>query len=173
MQLSDIISAVSGGNAAERQSRIYAGEAHLIWETLQQYYDYYEFSMILINNISDTDFKVVAAQGVRDMMATQIKKLEGLLDTFSIPMPKRPPEKVIESGETEIWRDELIFNLLVIGLQNSIGIHLRGVNLFMSDGLRNLYNGFLVEELKLHDSLMKYGKLKGWVPDPPTYTQFS
>ncbi|MDA8097970.1 MAG: hypothetical protein RDV00_05550 [Clostridia bacterium] len=32
---------------------------------------------------------------------------------------------------------------------------------FKGDGLRNLFNEFMVEELKIHDNLIKYGKLKG------------
>jgi len=171
VQLSDIMDALSSATTGQRQSKLYAGEAHILWETLQQRYDYYEFSQIVINNISDSEFKILASKGVGDTMRTQINRLEDLLNTFGIPLPKRPPETVIESGETDVWRDDTIFNLLLMGIQNFLGIHLRGVKLFVSDGLRNLYNEFMVEELKVHDNLVKYGKLKGWLPSPPAYRQ--
>lgn len=63
------------------------------------------------------------------------------------------------------------FNLRLAGIRNFMNVHLRGIKLFLSDGMRDLFNDFLVEELKIHDNLIKYGKIKGWILSPPAYGQ--
>jgi len=95
--------------------------------------------------------------------------VEDLLTVFGIPFPEGAPQSVTTKGDQEIWRDEMVFNLLLVGIRNFMNVHLRGIKLFVSDGLRNLFMEFLVEELKIHDNMMKYGKVKGWVLAPPVY----
>jgi len=95
--------------------------------------------------------------------------VEDLLTVFGIPFPEGAPQSVTTKGDQEIWRDEMVFNLLLVGIRNFMNVYLRGIKLFVSDGLRNLFMEFLVEELKIHDNMMKYGKVKGWVLAPPVY----
>jgi hypothetical protein len=52
-----------------------------------------------------------------------------------------------------------------------MNVHLRGIKLFLNDSLRNLFAEFLVDELKVHDNMIKYGKLKGWVMSTTVYGQ--
>lgn len=169
VQLSDVIDAVFGGNVAKRQTKIYAGEAHMLWEHLQQRHDYLELTLFCLNNITDAEFKLMVEKGLRDTMKTQIQKVEDLITIFGIPFPEGAPQSVTTKGNPEIWRDEMVFNLLLVGLRNFMNVHLRGIKMFLSDGLRNLFMEFLVEELKIHDNMMKYGKLKDWVLAPPSY----
>jgi len=169
VQLSDFVDLIAGGNVAKRQTKIYSGEAHMLWEHLQQRHDYLELTLVLLNNITDTEFKLMVEKGLRDTMKTQIQKVEDLLTIFGIPFPEGAPQSIKTKGDPEIWRDEMVFNLLLVGIRNFMNVHLRGIKLFLNDGLRNLFMEFLVEELKVHDNMMKYGKLKGWVLSPPAY----
>ncbi|MEW6184054.1 MAG: DUF3231 family protein [Bacillota bacterium] len=169
VQLSDIYDAVTGANVAQRQAKLFAGEAHMLWEHLQQRHDYLELTLICLNNIKDTDFKMLVAKGLRDTMRTQIEKVNSLMSTFGIPFPEGAPESVPTAADTDIWRDEMVFNLLLAGIRNFMNVHLRAIKLFISDGLRNLFMEFMIDEMKIHDNLMKYGKVKGWVLAPPAY----
>lgn len=169
VQLSDIVGVLTGPNVAQRQTKLYAGEAHMLWEHLQHRYDYLELTLVCLNNIQDTDFKLLVSKGLRDTMKTQINRVEDLMSTFGIPFPEGTPQIVTAPGDPGIWRDEFIFNLLLADILVFMNVHLRGIKLFFSDGLRNLFNEFLVEDLKVHDNMIKYGKLKGWVLSPPSY----
>ncbi|MFA7468183.1 MAG: DUF3231 family protein [Desulfotomaculaceae bacterium] len=169
VQLSDFVDLITGGNVAKRQTKIYSGEAHMLWEHLQQRHDYLELTLVCLNNITDFEFKKMVEKGLRDTMKTQIQKVEDLLTIFGIPFPEGAPQSIKTKGDPEIWRDEMVFNLLLVGIRNFMNVHLRGIKLFLNDGLRNLFMEFLVEELKVHDNMMKYGKLKGWVLAPPAY----
>jgi hypothetical protein len=173
VQLSDIVDVFSGSQVAQRQTKLYAGEAHILWEHLQQRHDYLELTLVMVNNISDSEFKVMVERGLGGIMKTQIQKVEAMLSTFGIPFPEGSPQSVTTKGDPEIWRDEMIFNLLMVGIQNFMNVHLRGIKMFLSDGLRNLFSEFMVEELKMHDNMVKYGKLKGWLISPPSYGQQS
>jgi len=169
VQLSDLTDLVFGDNVSRLQTKIYSGEAHMLWEHLQQRHDYLDLTLVCLNNITDTEFRLMVEKGLRDTMRTQIEKVEDLLTVYGIPFPEGAPQSVTTKGDQEIWRDEMVFNLLLVGIRNFMNVHLRGIKLFLNDSLRNLFMEFLVEELKIHDNLIKYGKLKGWVLSPPVY----
>jgi len=169
MMCEDLTDLVFGGNVAKRRTKIYSGEAHMLCEHLQQRHDCLELTLVCLNNITDTEFRLLVKKGLRDTMRTQIQKVEDLLTIFRIPFPEGAPQSITTKGDQEIWRDEMGFNLLLVGIRNFVNAHLRGIKLFLNDGLRNLFMEFMVEELKIHDNLMKYGKLKGWYWGAPAY----
>jgi hypothetical protein len=69
VQLSDLADLVFGGNVAKRQTKIYAGEAHMLWEHLQQRHDYLELTLVCLNNITDTEFKLMVEKELQDVNA--------------------------------------------------------------------------------------------------------
>ncbi len=117
VQVSDFVDLIAGGDVAKQQTKIFSGEAHMLWEHLQQRHDYLELTLVCLNNITDTEFKMIVEKGLRDTMKSQIKKVEDLLTSYGIPFPEGAPQSIKTKGDPEIWRDEMVFNMLLVGIR--------------------------------------------------------
>lgn len=146
-----------------------AGEAHALWRFLTLRYIYLEFTQILNNYVTDSDFKVGILRGLSTTMADQINKIEHLMDSLGIPLPPKPPKSVNTAVKSEAFRDETIYRLLLIGIEYFHETHVETLRMMNDDKLRNTFMGWLGEEMKIFDSMVKYGKLKGWYWNAPQY----
>ena len=91
---------------------------------------------------------------------------------FGINLPKQPPKELGHMENTEFIDDDFIFNLLLNGLNSAIIIHAQAVKkATTNDRIRNLFARLLTEEIDAIDGLIKYGKVKGWLVNPPLYRQ--
>jgi hypothetical protein len=164
-----IIDTLLGTKAAvQQQQTISAGEAHALSMALTYRYTIRELNDVFENFAHDTEWKVILALGKRTLDA-EIAKIEAEMDTLGIPLPARPPKSVNTPGNTEAFRDELMYRTVQMGVENLLDDIMRGLRIFRNRRLRRLFLDFLENELGLYTKLADYGGLKGWITVLPNY----
>lgn len=154
------------------KSMVSLGEAQILWDYLIARYRCIEDTQLLQHLAHDQDLKLFIAKELKGILEHQANELEMELDKIGLPLPKRPPKLVSDaSGHPEIFTDEYIFHQLFIGCSNyfdQITHAIRGLK--YNDTLRKKFMGYLVVEMEVYDDLVKYGKTKGWLDQPPMYS---
>lgn len=148
---------------------IHAGEAYILWTQLQARYDTLELTEMILNFAKDIDFKTFVERGITTHIRPQIAKLEETVAYYRVPYPPQPPKTITLTGNMEEARDEAMFRVIFSGSQAALLIHIKAINLCTNDSLRNMFEDFLNDELKMYNSIIKYGKTKGWVHAAPQY----
>ncbi len=155
--------------SAQTAQAITAGEAFILWSHLVTRYQNLEMSAVYQNFIHDLEFKMLVARGMRQSLDAEIKELEGKLNYYGIPLPPRPPKTINTPTNTEVIRDEFIYQQILSGMRSFLNIHTSDLRVILNDDLRAMLTGFLTRELEVYDDLIKYGKVKGWLGNPPAY----
>ncbi len=115
------------------------------------------------------DLKVLMQTCLDKLISPQIKKLEDAMSKYQIPLPVQPPKSISIPTNLEAARDQAIYRITMSGSQSALMIHVKAINICTNDSLRGLFLNFLNQELHMHDNLIKFGKVKGWVFPPPQY----
>lgn len=147
------------------------GEAYHIWDHLTYRYDNLEETQTYINLAHDGDFKTLLRIGHQDILKKQTKMLEKELIKFGLPTPKATPEVLAETQNTQIRADRNMYKEVLEGMQAAAIMHAQAIKQSTTnDRLRNkVFTVLFVEELNVLNSIVKYGKLKGWLNPPPLY----
>ncbi len=149
--------------------KIDVAEAYHIWDHLVFRYLNIEQTNLFVQLAHDGDFKLLLGKGL-DILKKQIKELEKEANCFGINFPQQPPKELGHMENTEFIDDDFIFNLLLNGLNSASIIHAQAVKkATTNDRIRNLFARLLTEEIDAIDGLIKYGKVKGWLVNPPLY----
>lgn len=155
----------------QADSGLHAGEAYILWTQLQARYDTLELVQFHADLANDLDFRALVHRGIKDVIQPQIKKLEETMRHYQITVPPPPPVDMNLPSNIESARDVAMFRIILSGSQTALTVHIKAINICINDSLRNMFMGFLVDDLKMYDNLVKYGKIKGWVHEPPAYKQ--
>ncbi|OAT81279.1 DUF3231 family protein [Desulfotomaculum copahuensis] len=151
------------------QSSLDAGEAHQLWAVLRLRYDTVELIDLFLNHAGDSDLKVLLQRGLNKVVMPQINKLEESMNHYKIPLPARPPKSINTPTNQEVIRDEMIFRVTLAGSQTALHVHIKTILIATNDALRNMFMGFMTDELHLYDDMVKYGKVKNWLGSAPEY----
>lgn len=154
---------------SKKPEDIHAGEAYILWAQLVAHYDTIELIEFFMSISKDTDFKLLVANGISKIIKPQIDKLESIMNEYKLPLPSRPPCKMNVQNNVESARDESMFNIITDLSQTALNLHIKAINMCLNDSIRNMFMGFLNDELKTYDNLVKYGKVKGWIRNAPSY----
>ncbi|MEW5919659.1 MAG: DUF3231 family protein [Bacillota bacterium] len=154
------------------QPKMDAGEIHILWDMLLTRYDIIMKTQIYQNFAHDPDLKAVLAKGLSSTLEGQADILEKEMNTFRLPLPTRPPKSVNLLSHGEVIDDEFIFRDVFFGIQGFLELHARVIrSITTNDQFRKTIIEMAIEELRLFDKLVKFGKLKGWLKAPPMYVQ--
>ena len=131
-----------------------------------------ERSVLLRMGFSSVEVKPIVEgvmkKGLMAILEKQVNILEQKMDLYHLPLPDRPPKSVKFFLTGNVVNDEYVYHKLFKGIQNSIdGLVKSVVSFVYNDDLRRLFFEFLQKELEVYDDLCKYGKLKGWMRNPP------
>ncbi|KUO76837.1 MAG: hypothetical protein APF77_21380 [Clostridia bacterium BRH_c25] len=151
------------------KEQIHAGEAYSVWTQTMARYDTLGLTQYMENLIHDSDLKALVKFGTNNVIKPQIKRLEDFAEKYKIPLPPKPPKSVNTSNATDTAGDEAIFRIIFDGAQTALNVHVKEINIATNDFLRSMYRDFLKEDLDNYENMIKYGKFKGWVKNPPTY----
>ncbi|WP_407311254.1 DUF3231 family protein [Desulfosporosinus sp. SB140] len=157
-----------GDTAKDKQSKISVSEVWHLWDLLVARYDVIAETQLLKDFASDFDFKIILDSGL-DTLKGQATHLERLMGEFGIPLPEKPPETVISTVDIEQITDKYIYRRILRGIQDFLNIHLSSVTQATSAIMRGTFIEMLIEEIKIFDGFIEYGKLKGWTYTPPHY----
>ncbi|MEW6184055.1 MAG: DUF3231 family protein [Bacillota bacterium] len=148
---------------------ILAGEVHALWNFLTLRYIYLEMTEIFKNYITDSEFKILVQYTVSNVLGKQIKETTKIMKDYGIILPPKPPFGINTAVNAEAMRDEMMYRIILVGVQYFIETHAETLRMMSSDSLRNMFMGFMTDELKIFDNLVKYGKVKGWYWGAPSY----
>ncbi|MTI83246.1 MAG: DUF3231 family protein [Firmicutes bacterium] len=152
----------------EKQTTISFGEAYHLWYTLVSRYDALHLTNILDRFTKDEDLKRILHDGL-EILNSQIFRLESAMKEFGIPMPNKPPEQANINLDVNAITDQTIFRQIFDGLRHSLLLYTNNFNQSPTSTIRELFRGFLKEEMELLDKLFEYGKLKGYLNEIPTF----
>lgn len=145
------------------EHNIHVGESYALWTQLQAWYDVAEFTGVALKDVTDAELRFLLEQGL-GVMNKNISKLEETLARLRVSPPPRPPKTPDKP------RDELIYRLVFDMTETALTFDVKAVNICTNDdSLRRLFIDVLCTEAETYDSLVKFGKKKGWVHHPPSF----
>ncbi len=161
-----------GKAESAKQPTIDIGEAFILSQHL--YYRHYciEQTELHYQLAKDHEFKAFIKRG-QDYLKNEAAELEKQMEKYQVPQPSRVPKSVkitLKTNGNTIVNDQYIYEQIRQGCTAAIEKNYH--NAFMiinNDSLRTMFLSFVKEEMDLLSSLLKYGKIKGWVPIYPTY----
>jgi len=165
LKITDILGINS---TTDQQTKIHSGEAFTLWQHLAQRYDIFELTDIFENFANDVVFKAILALGLKSLN-DEITQIENELNKYGISLPPRPPKSINTPSNTEILRDELMFRIILMGIQSFVYQQVQSLLQMQNPALIAMFDKFLKNEISLFKKLYSYGKLKGWVYIPPSY----
>jgi len=146
------------------------GEAFFLWDQLVARYHIIDLTQRYQDLAHDPDFKMIISKGLTDVLEKQVNVLEDEMNKHSLPLPPRPPKSVHALGARTLIDDRFIFGVVFSGIQGFLDSHIRAVrSMVTNDALRAILIRFAKEELDLFAKLCKYGKVKGWLEQPPLF----
>ncbi|MEJ6951611.1 DUF3231 family protein [Natronospora cellulosivora (SeqCode)] len=166
LNISDILGTNNKTNTKAKQ--LHTGEVFALWQHLLLRYDTYEMTDIFENFANDVEFKGILSLG-KTVLSKEILELEKQMDSYGIPLPPRPPKSINTSANTEVLRDELMFRLIYMGIQNFLTQHIRTILNTSNEDLLTIFKKFEDMEMELFTKLQKYAQFKGWIFIPPAY----
>lgn len=155
-----------GANPQEMQTKISVSEVWHLWELTSARYDVLQQTQIYENLCEDKDFKLVISSGIKTLKE-QIKRKEKVMTKYGIPLPERPPSNITSIQKLDEVTDRYIYRQIFRGIQGFIHIHSSSVSQATDPSMRKLFIDLLKEEINIFDNYSEYGKLKGWIANPP------
>lgn len=152
----------------EKQRGINVSEVFHLWNHLVQRYNIIHLTNYLEAFTSDADLLLILAMG-KKTLSEHVSKLEKEMMTYGIPLPIRPPKQTQPSSNIEAITDRYIYRRVLRGIQNFLPTHLMAFIHSTSPEIRELFLNFLIQELKLYDKFIEYGKIKSYLVKPPAY----
>jgi hypothetical protein len=147
------------------------GEAFHLWDHLTFRYDNIHQTEIYIDVAHDKELKILLTLGLQNTLQKQTNMLEKECLHFGIPLPKRPAS-IIEwpASFSHIIHDDYIYRVIYIGIIGATLIHAVAVKQSVTnDRVRKIFIDLLESEINIQDDFIKYGKLKGYINEPPKY----
>lgn len=158
----------SGLSTKEKQHLINVSEVFHLWNHLVQRYYVVSVTNTLEAYAKDNEFKIILGVG-RKTIQEHIDFLEKEMMAYGIPLPIRHPKQTKITSNLEQISDRYIFRRIFRGIQGFLPTHTLAFVHSTSPNIRQVFMNFLVEEMKVYDRMVEYGKLKGYTINPPTY----
>ncbi len=144
-------------------------DADHLWAHINMRHTQVYHTRFLSGFVQDKDFRYLLEQGA-DMLNHQLTMLVNKAKEFNLPLPSRPPISQPVSIDLEIFEDKFGFALVLRGIQNTVFLHAWAcVETVLNEDIWDIFYDLLLDELTAFDTLLKYGKAKGWAPVPIIY----
>jgi hypothetical protein len=144
-------------------------EAFNIWNMLRSRYASVDTVRLFQNITHDHDFDIILGQ-LLDEWKKYIQIYEDKAESLQLKVPKRPPYDYKTSVQVSQFTDEYIFkkiyNDLIAGLYPLITAYRTSTT---NESVRQIILDDLIEHLSGFELLYKFGKLKGWMDEPPAF----
>jgi len=157
-----------GKSTKEKQRLMSIADAYLIWTNLVAKYDALNFTSTSFTLTKDEDLKLVLTQGM-SVLKRNIKILEGRMKELGIPLPDKPPEDVRITVDVNAITDRQIYKNIFGGIQGALSMLINAFSHATASRNREMFRQILAEEMDLYDQYREYGKVKGYLTEPPTF----
>lgn len=152
----------------DRQRDINVSEVFHLWNHLVQRYSVINVTNTLEFFVKDDDLRAILKIG-RNTLTNNVKVLEQEMMLYGIPLPTRPPKQITTTAAIEQISDRYAYRRVLRGIQAFLPTHTMAFIHSTSPKIRDLFMTILVEELKIYDKFLEYGKLKEYLIQPPVY----
>lgn len=157
-----------GKSTREKQKNLNVSEAFHLWNHLVQRYSVLHVTNTLGSFAKDEDFKLIIQIG-QNTLNNHIDLLEKEMMKYGIQLPIRPPKQATDPADLELISDRHIFRRILRGIQGFLPVHAMALIHSTSPKIRDMFMTFMIEEIKLYDKFLEYGKIKEYVIKPPMY----
>lgn len=157
-----------GKTAREKQRIINVVEVFYIWDVLVTKLDVLETLQIFENMIQDNDLTIIKDQ-VKKGLTSGIDDMEALMRDYDLPFPMRPPAAINSTVYIENVSDRDIFQMLYEAIQAFFPILGIGFMQSTTPEVRKGLKDHLMLTIELQEMLVEYGKVKGFLNQPPVY----
>ncbi|GAB6136885.1 DUF3231 family protein [Halanaerobaculum tunisiense] len=145
-------------------------EAFNLWDVLKSKYDAIEKLELWEQFVHDQDLKLIL-QTFAKSFKKNVKTLENLLKEHSIRGPEKGRAASNWPENQEPFRDEMIALDTLFYMQEHIENMLQtSRTTITNDRIRKIISKMLIKTIKEINPLYKYLKLKGWLDNPPLYS---
>ncbi len=148
-----------------------AGEAFHLWDHLTYRYDNIHQTEVFYDLTQDLELKALINIGLKQILQKETAKLEEECLKFGIPLPKKPSSVVsMPTDMQHYFQDDFIFRTIWIGITGATTIHETAIKQSVTnDRIRNFFIELLLSEIEILSRFIRYGKLKGYLNEPPQY----
>lgn len=147
-------------------------EAFNIWNMLRARYHSVDTVRLFHNITHDHDFDVILGQ-LLDEWKKYIQLYEDKAESLQLKVPKRPPydykTRVQVSQFTDQYIYRSIYNGIIAEMYPLVTAYRTSTT---NESVRKIIQDDLVEHLSGFELMYKYGKLKGWMAEPPAFKTF-
>lgn len=158
-------------NNPQESEPLSVSEAFNLWHHISMRYQQLELTMFFQSYAHDPDFKMGMLKAV-DTLKEQIGILEKIALNYQVPLPERPPSSLVSDVDPEAIEDRFMFQQILLGVDGMLDKHYGAIlEVLKNDKLREVIMQLLKHEIDIHHSMIRYGKLKGWLNLPPIYNQ--
>lgn len=158
----------TGKSIREKQRIINVVEVFYIWDVLVTKLDALETVQIFEHMIEDNDL-VIIKNKVKEGLLVGIDDMEAIMREYDLPFPMRPPADVSSTVHIDVVNDRDIFQMfyeVIAAFFPILGIgFMQSTTPDVRKGLKN----HLLLTMELQEMLVEYGKLKGFLNQPPVY----
>jgi hypothetical protein len=142
-------------------------EVYNVWNLLRARYLSADTIRLFKDLTHDRDFTIVLGRLI-DQWDKHIQHYESIVKSYQLKSPNRPPYDYKTSLKvnqiTDVYVFRRIYNDLVAQMYSlTTGYRTSTTN----DGVRKIIREDLEAHIKSFETIYKYGKLKGWMDDPP------
>lgn len=157
-----------GKTTREKQRIINVVEVFYVWDILVTKLDILETIQIFENFIEDSDLKIINVQ-VTNGITTGIRDMEVLMSDYGLPFPVRPPAGKNTTVSLEQVTDRDIYQTLFEAVQAFFPLMSAGFMNSTTPQIRKAIKNHLLITIELQELMVEYGKLKGFINEPPVY----
>lgn len=157
-----------GKSTRQKQRTISSIEVFYIWDVLVTKFDSLETLQIFEHMIEDNDLKIINNK-VKEGLIVGINDMEVLMRDYDLPFPMRPPADVSSTANVEAVTDRSVFQLLYEIIAAFFPILGIGFMQCTTPEVRKALKNHLLLTMELQEMLVEYGKLKGFLNQPPAY----
>lgn len=157
-----------GLSTREKQKFINVSEVFYAWDVLTLKLDILETVQLTENFVDDIDLKYILGKIV-DGLQSGINDMEYIMINYGVPFPIRPPAGSNITLTLEQLSDRDVFQALFEAIQAFFPILSSGFINSTSADIRKSFKNHIITTMELQEMLVEYGKLKGYLHEPPVY----
>ncbi|MEL7565258.1 MAG: DUF3231 family protein [Dehalobacterium sp.] len=157
-----------GKSVREKQRIINVVEVFYIWDVLVTKLDALETLQIFEHMIEDNDLAIIKNK-VKEGLIVGIEDMEVLMRNYDLPFPIMPPKDISSIVHIESVCDRDIFQMLYEVIAAFFPVLGTGFMQSTTPDVRKGLKKHLIFTMELQEMLVEYGKLKGFLNQPPIY----
>jgi hypothetical protein len=144
-------------------------EVYNVWNLLRARYLSADTIRLFKDLTHDRDFTILLGR-LLGQWEKHIQDYETVVKKYQLKAPDRPPYDYKTSLKvnqmTDVYIFKRIYNDVVAQMYSLVTAYRTSTT---NDGIREIIREDLEAHIKSFETIYKYGKLKGWMDDPPAY----